>query len=111
MAISIAVPIESSSVKQYIDLNNTTYKFIYTYNEVDERLRISIYRGEELLVAGIKIMENQSLLAKYKLDSFDGDLFCKSFKGGTSIPATLGTVGLGLEYELIYLTQGEIDNA
>lgn len=109
MAVSINVPIEYPNVSQTITLSGVTYVFIYTYNTRDERLRISIYRDDNLVIAGLKIMENQFLLQNYILDQFsDGDLICVRMKGDSSIPATLGTIGIDREYELVYLTNDEI---
>lgn len=106
----IDVPTSYPNVTQNITLSGVSYTFKYTYNSRDERLRLSIYRDEELVIAGLKIMENQLLLDNYILSGFpDGDLFCARIRGDSSIPATLGTIGLGREYELIYFTNEEIE--
>lgn len=110
MAISIDVPTESANVKQDITLSGTNYLFRYTYNTRDQRLRLSIYLDDELVIASVKIMENQLLLQNYILPDFpDGDLLCVRFKGDETTPATLGNIGIDQNYELIYLTNEELE--
>jgi len=109
MPLSIAVPTTKSFARQEIVLSNETYNFLYTYNSRDERLRLSIFKNGELVVGGLKIMENESLLVNYNYPNLPkGELYCIRFKGDQTTPVTLGTLGFDKEYELIYLPDGEV---
>lgn len=104
MPVLIDVPTTSTYVRQNIVLNGLNYVFSYKFNSRDERWRLSIYRNDEAIVESIKILENQFLLGQYILDGFEGDILCFRSLESTDKPVTLGTLGIGKDYELIYYT-------
>ena len=112
MTLLIDVPENYPHVTQSLTLAGTTYDFVYTYNGRDERLRLSIYRDGELVVAGVKLMENQFVLQDYvPVDFPEGELVVMRLKGDQYTPATLGTIGIDKEYELVFLTKEEMQEA
>jgi len=108
MAVTIDTP-SSPFVTQSIALGGSTYEFIYTTNSrEDDRVRLDILLDDTVVISGVKLMEEQRLLVSYNLVNFDhGDLLVVKIKDDGA-PATLANIGIGLSYELIYLTNAEI---
>lgn len=107
MPLSIDVPEEAWSSSN-VSLAGTTYSFRYSFNNRDERWRLSIYIGARAIITGVKIMENQLLLRNYGLDDFShGDLACVRAKQ-SSFPVGFDNFGRDKEYELVYYSNEEI---
>lgn len=108
MALSIPVPNVSNSVQE-VTFDGITYSIYFRYNSRDLRWRISLYLNDVELVAGIKVMENQFLLGRYRLPEFDhGDIICvRSLEDGNDVGRS--NFGSGLAYELVYYTNEEIE--
>lgn len=112
MPVIIDTPTTSSNTRQDIVLAGITYTFKYKYNSRDKGIRLFIYLNGEPLILGLKLMPNQLLLTQYLLPNFaHGDLACIRVKGQPDTPLTLGTLGIGREYELMYFTNEEIEGA
>lgn len=92
-----------------VSLNNTLYDLTYTFNLRDSRWRISLSLQGETFISGIKVMENQLLLEQFVLEEFiTGDIFCVRNKDDGD-PVGRDNLGLNKAYELLYLTQEEVD--
>jgi len=114
MAIEIPVPSISYS-EVNVTLAGISYDIVFreSSREQDEngsgRLYFDIYTEDTLIKAGVKVMESQSLLARYLLEGFlTGDILCLSRVAGSTNVATLANVGLNKEYGLFYLTNEEL---
>jgi hypothetical protein len=91
-----------------MSLGGQFYNIIFRYNSRDERWRMDIYKDEDPVILGVKIMENQSLLGRYILEGFDhGDIFCVRNKNDKKLCGR-DNLGIGLAYQLVYLTNAEI---
>lgn len=99
-----------SYAEQEISLGGFKYTFIYKYNDWDERWRIDIHKGSEVVVSGLKVLENSSLIKRnFSLPGFDhGDIICVRLQDDAS-PAGRDNIGLHKAYELIYLSNEELD--
>lgn len=107
MPVSIPTP-NTANTKQSITLGGKEYEFTQKFNERDSRWRLSISLSGEVIISGIKLVENRRLLSRYILSDFDhGDLFCMRRKS-TSEDVGRNNLGIGKEYELIYLTNEEL---
>lgn len=104
------IPVPSTAADVFnVSLGLNTYDFKFRFNSKDSRWYFDIYNSDSTaLKLGVKVMENQSLLARYKLDNFEGDIICFR-KSNTLAPVGFDNLGVGLDYELIYYTQAEID--
>ena len=107
MALSIPVP-EGANTIQEVALGGFRYIFEYSFNDRDQRWRLSISLSNTVVVSGIKIMENQSLLSDYSLDDFShGDLYCVRIEDDGKFVGR-DNLGQGKPYEIFYLTNEEI---
>lgn len=98
-----------SYAKQEVSLGGFKYDFVYSYNEYDGRWRIDIYYNEELIVPGLAIMEDSSIIRfRYDVPEFShGDLQCRKVLD-TKESVGRNNLGIGKEYELIYFTNEEL---
>jgi hypothetical protein len=97
--------------EQSITLAGIEYRFIFSFNERDQRWRLDIYVQDVPVIHGIKIMENQSFLYLYNLESFiHGDLSCIRMKKDNK-DVGFDNFGYNKAYELIYFTNDEIINS
>ena len=110
MALSLPVP-EVSFASTSITLGGIEYSITYSFNERDERWRMDILTDSEVVILGVKIMEEESLLGRYILPLFThGDIFCVRLKDdGKQVGRD--NLGLGLPFDLVYLTNAEIAQA
>lgn len=110
MALSLPVP-EIAFATTFITLGGIEYSITYSFNERDERWRMDILANSEPVILGVKIMEEESLLGRYRLPLFaHGDIFCLRIKDdGKQVGRS--NLGFDLPYELIYLTNAEIELA
>ncbi len=107
--ISIDVPKTGAPFRQDITLSGISYRFLYRYNSRSDRISLTILRDGEIVRAGLYLMENESLLANYNLPEFDhGVLQNVRLQPISTEPATVGTIGFNLPYELIYATNDEV---
>lgn len=107
----LLIPTPENSYSQItVTLGGQSYSIIYTFNEVDERWRISLYTGqEEPIIEGLKVLENQFLLWRYNLEQFDhGDIACVQLAPNTTNPVSRDNLGIGKEYSLVYFTNEEL---
>jgi hypothetical protein len=105
--LSIPVP-DSASSKQDVALGGINYTFTFTFNSRDSRWRFDLDINEEVVISGIKVMENQDFLKRYALEDFDhGEIFCIRIKEDGK---DVGRDNLGVDksYELIYVTNEEL---
>jgi hypothetical protein len=107
MATSIPVP-ESAYKTIIIALNDESYDLTFRFNEADERWRVTIEKEGTVIFEGLKIVEEQWLLAQYHLPLFNhGSLYCKRIYDD-GLPVGRSNLGLGKPYELIYFSKEEI---
>jgi hypothetical protein len=107
MALTIDVPNPAWS-EQQLTLDGKKYTFIYSYSDRDERWRIDISLAGVVIISGVKIMENQFLLSRYRLPDFDhGDLACIRYEEDGK-PVGRNNLGLVEPYALQYYTNDEI---
>lgn len=111
MAARLNIPIVPDQ-EDTLSLGGTIFKIHFTYNERDNagvgRWRIDIQDefGNEI-ISGVKLIEPQSLLLRYKLDNFAGDLEVVRTKD-TEESVNFDNIGIGKEYELLFLSEEEI---
>lgn len=106
--ISVNVP-DSSWSENRTTFSGQFYNLVFRFNTRDERWRVDLYKNDQPIIQGIKIMENQTLFGRYILNDFpNGDIACLRMKND-GLPAGRNNVGTGLPYQLIYLTDAEID--
>lgn len=110
MAIFIPTP-ESVYSEITVSLGGQTYNIVYTYNEIDESWRLSLYTYEgDVIIEGVKIMENEFLLGRYRLELFNhGDIACFRFSSNAKRPPTRDNLGIGKEHTLVYITNEELE--
>ena len=108
MALTLPVPSGAYSIQE-VTLAGKNYVFTYAYNERDSRWRLDISFQDTVVKLGIKIIENQALLARYRLENFDhGELFClRRLDDGN--PVGRDNFGIGKPYELIYVNNDELE--
>lgn len=108
MPIKLPVPEVAYSTTE-VSLGGLSYSITYSFNEVDNRWRFDLYLLQEPVILGVKVMEGQSLLARYLLDNFShGDIYCLRFEDdGEDVGRN--NLGIDLPYELVYLTNEEIE--
>jgi len=108
VAVSLEVPVSSVDT-QKVSLGGIVYNIKYTFNTRDNRWRLDISTNAAgLIKAGVKVMENQSLLRRYQLDNFSGDIYCvRSKEDGLDVGRD--NLGIGKAYELIYFSESEIN--
>jgi hypothetical protein len=114
MAQSIPVP-EDATSNINIVLGANSYNLIFRFNSretfnTNGRWYFDLYtESGEPIKLGIKVMENQKLLGRYKLDAFSGDIYCLQSNFGQVRFLTRDNLGIDKEYELVYFSQEELD--
>jgi hypothetical protein len=106
----LQVPTNSADIIN-TSLEGISYDIKYRFSSREERWYFDIYLENGIAVKlGVKVMENQSLLSRYVLDDFKGDIICFR-KKDTPPLADVGrdNLGIGKAYELIHFTSAEID--
>lgn len=105
--LTLPVPAQSWST-QDLTLGGLDYQFVYSFNERDERWRLSIYFEEEPVLLGLKLMENEFLLSNYITPTFNhGDIGVLRVKNDGK-PVGRDNLGQDKSYELTYLTNQEL---
>lgn len=94
-----------------VSLGGETYNIVYTYNEIDEAWRLSLYTYEgDVVVEGVKIVANQFLVWRHQLELFNhGQIACFKFALNSKRPPTRDNLGIGKEHTLVYLTNAELE--
>ncbi len=107
MPLKLPVP-DAARSKQDISLGGKNYTFTFAYNSRDTRWRFDISLNDVVIIAGIKVVENQSFLERYGLKDFDhGDIVCIRVEtDGKDVGRD--NFGIGKSYELVYFTNVEI---
>jgi hypothetical protein len=109
MPLFINVP-DSANAEQLTPLGGINYNLKFTYNTRDKRYRLAVYLDTELVIGGLKLMENSSPTGKYNIVNFDhGELALIRFEV-TSENAGRSNIGFEKAYRLVYLTNNEVDN-
>lgn len=108
MALKINIPANSWS-EQPVTLNGEVYRFVFSFNQRDERWRLDIFLGSEVVVRGVKILPHQWLVSNpYSPTNFQhGDLVCIRMKNDNS-PVGYDNLGFNKAYELVYYTNEEV---
>lgn len=107
MPLKLPVP-DVAWAQQDITLGQQEYTFTYSYNSRDSRWRFAIDLAGREIITGVKVMEDQSLLARYGLVDFrHGDVYCVRLEQDDN-PVGRNNLGIGRSYELIYYTNEEI---
>lgn len=108
MPLQILTPSAAWS-SQDITLGGIKYTFTYAFNKRDNRWSLSIHdSASNPVITGVKIMENSSLLARYRLDGFNhGDILCLRVLN-TDDQVGRNNLGESLPYSLFYYTNDEL---
>jgi hypothetical protein len=107
MALKIPVP-EAAYAENQFSLGGINYRFVFRFNDRDNRWRVDIYINEDPVKLGLKVIQNIPLLSRYLLDDFThGEIFCIKMKDTTE-PVGRDNLGIGKSYELIYMTYQEL---
>lgn len=105
--LKINVPNFSWS-EQAVTLDGKQYRFVFRFNERDQRWRLDIYLGSTPVILGVKILENVFLLGEYYPEGFQhGDLFCGRLREDNN-PVGRTNLGFGKPFELVYYTRAEL---
>lgn len=111
MSIQLNIPTVSFQ-RDTVPLGGTIYNIEYSYNERDNagegrwRLDISDEFGKNI-ITGIKIVEPQRLLARYKLENFSGELEVIRVIHDAG-PLVFDNFGVNKDYALLYWTEEEL---
>lgn len=112
MAIKIAIP-DAAWSESSPSLGGITYDITFRFNDrdiEDPHWRMDIRRGSVDIRLGVKVVPYLLLLDRYTLDDFNhGDIICVRSKSDYS-PVGRDNFGIGKAYELIYLTNQEIND-
>ena len=108
MPVSIDVPSHPYSFIK-TNLSGFAYELIITENSRSGRLSMAIVSNNEIIIRNVTLIEGgEALLQNYRLPGFDhGDLFCVRINK-TKDPIKLGNIGVGKDYELVYMTNEEL---
>lgn len=107
MPLKINVP-DSPSAIPTVALGGINYEFEFSYSDRTQRYSIDIRLGGNILISGLKVIEDTSLTSKYDLPLFDhGQLFIVKLKDSFE-PAGRDNFGIGKAYELLYYTNEEL---
>lgn len=107
MALKIPVT-DNAYSNQELTIAGIKYNFKFSYNGRDSRWRLSIFIDDTAVILGVKIMENEALLGRYRLTTFaHGDLIVLRVKDDGQ-DCGRNNFGIGKAYELIYITNAEI---
>ena len=108
MPQGINIP-EQASAKHRLALGANSYVIVFRFNSKDKAWYFDLYSDSNALIkGGVKVMPDQSLLLRYLLDEFDGDIVCQRVNN-TVEELGRNNLGIGKDYELVYFSQEEID--
>ena len=108
MSQSIQIP-KQSNAKHRVALGSESYVLVFRFNSRDKGWYFDLYSNSNVLIkGGIKVMPNQSLLKRYILESFSGDIVCIRIND-TEENVGRNNLGIGKDYELVYFSPEELD--
>lgn len=104
----ILPPPTSAWDKYEVPLNGTVYIFEWQKNTRDSGIRFTLSREEGIVKSGLRVMYSDvGLLSAYRKPLFShGDIYCVKNTLTTDNPSL---ENLGIDYNLYYLTNEEID--
>lgn len=109
MPLALQIPTTKAWNKTSITLGGVDYEFTLRFNGRDSRWRMDIEKDGLMLVAGLKLVENNFLLTPYRLDEFNhGDIICARLKKDLT-PVGRNNLGPNKSYQLIYYTYNELE--
>ena len=105
------IPIPTGARDKYnVVLGANSYNIEFKFNIREGRWYFDLYREDDTPVKlGVKIMENQSLLLRYRLDNFLGDIACIKMANRGSSVIGRGNLGIDKEYSLVYFSEDELE--
>lgn len=105
--LEINVPSTAWSTNS-VSLGDILYRIDFRFNSTDERWRMDIYIEDDPVILGVKIMESQDLVAKYRLAEFNhGDIFCIR-RENDNLPVGRDNLGFNRPYGLFYFSNSEL---
>ena len=105
--LTIAIP-DSADTSSQVSLGGELYDFRFSYNDIDRVYRLAIYKLQKKVITSIDLKTGALLLQKHTLPDFDhGDLFLAKVKA-RKVPPERDNVGVGKDYELVYMTNTEL---
>jgi hypothetical protein len=111
MTQSIQVPTTATD-KYNVVLGGTTYNITFRFNTREARWYFDLYQEDNTPIKlGVKVMENQSLLFRYRLDNFSGDIICIEVGNSESKYVGRDNLGIDKEYQLVYYTEEELGDS
>ena len=92
------------------NIGDSEYRITYRLNERFDppRLYFDIYAGIDPVVLGSKIRYVADYTYKYALTELLGGIIFLVNTTGTEDTPTLGNIGIGLDYQLVYYTNQEL---
>lgn len=110
MALSIPLSQTLPYYKQSTVLDNVNYIFQFKFNSREQAWYMEIRNQDnEILLSSIKLLPGFDLFRNHKHKNKDG-LFLNPiilFKKNTPSERVIGLNNMGLDYELLYLEEGE----
>jgi len=105
----LRIPVPSPNTNQVVSLGGIAYNFKFDFNYFDNRWRISIYKGTDLVLLNLKVVEQRSLIRVKgtPVDFSHGDLQVHLRKSNAE-PCGLDNFGVDKDYELYYFTNEEL---
>lgn len=106
----IQIPVTKNGNSNFdITLDGVRFTLKYRFNNRNSRIYLSIFRGSEEVLAGLRLIEDMSVNWVYRTeDQPQGTFAVFQFKGDKSF-ATLGNLGINQPYSLIYYTEDEVE--
>ena len=107
----LRTPTDSSWLDVDQNIGNSEYRITYRLNQRFDppRFYFDIYAGVDPVVQGVKIRYEADLTTKHALTELLGGTIFLLKTTDTEDSPTLGNIGLGLDYQLVYYTTQELD--
>ena len=110
MAISFNIP--SAPHSSYLTtIDNEVYKFVFRWSSRASVWHLDVFTSEGVsLVVGAKLVPNVGLIRSSHINAPEGKLGVVNNTADKHVP-NRDNIGVGQDFELVYLTREEIENA
>ena len=96
---------DNPDISRSITLQDTVFVFVFQFVKSISRWKLDIYKDEELLIAGLCLVENVPITFKNVIPYLRGELILFRYNS-TTLPAGRDNVGLDKDYILTYIYEG-----
>lgn len=105
----LRIPVPTPNTKQTVTLGGVTYDLKFAFNYFDNKWRISVYKGFDIVIINTKVTEPKSLIRVIAtpIDFSHGDLQVH-LRSNTKDPCGLSNFGIDKDYELFYFSNSEL---